>query len=984
MSVTRREFLQSTGLAAAGALTGGISLLTGCAGDPEKRKGARKVSSICPGCGLGCGIDLYVRKNRLIDLAGDPGHPVNEGMICHRAVLVKQFADDPENRRLRNVLYRKPGSGRWEEIPLENAISLIAERIKETRERTFIKTVNGVTCNRTDGIAFLAGNWLTNEELYLLGKLSRVLGSNLIDHESSLSSGSAGPALSGTLGFAASTNPLSDMENSDVVLVMGSNPAENYPLALKHLMKARDRGGKIITVDPRYTRTSSLSDMQVSLRPGTDTAFINGIINYVLKNGLYNREYLSAYTNASFLINPGYSFHDGIFSGYNGKTGSYDNITWTYQIDAKGIPKRDRSLRDPGTVFQLLKKHMSRYTPAVVSDITGCSVEEFLRTAETYGETGKSRKSGSIIFSSASLRQLSGRQNVRAYAILQLVLGNIGVSGGGLIRLGRGMNDQGAADNGTGWNSLPGYLRAPHPELHPDLNSYVENLTPRTNDPQSYNIMGTDGSKKGKGNTGMFMINLLKAWYGGDSTDSPEVLYGWLPRSTEPFGYSDFTRRASQGKLEGALLLNTDPVKELPGRSVSAGALKNLKWLVCSDYSETGASSFWKNSGIPPEKINTEVFLIPQALPFEKSGSVTGSDRRIQWCAAALEAPPETVGVLDFTDMLFAGIRKLYRKDPGVFPGPVFGAGWNYTGSNMKADPLPVLKEMNGVDARNNMLLEGYRQMRDDGMTLGGNWLYTGCISVRGNGTADRADEKAGPRGRGWYWPMNMRVLHNAAGVDRKGTPVKEGKAVIKWNGSSWEGDAAYGSWGPGSKYPFIKFEEGLARIFSASVSDGPLPEYYESPGSFSVNPLNGTGTNPLLKNRVNRARVPVRRDLPHLGTLVRTGDYCAYSLSGLPLGRELVPGIFCEISRELAEALEVRSGDRVKVRTARGEMTMPAMVTGRLMPGIINGTLRHLVTVSHNGDKVNPVNTLVPGFSDPGSGVIETGFFMTDIKKIS
>lgn len=988
MSVTRREFLQSTGLTAAGALTGGFSLLTGCSVDPEKLKGARKIYTICPGCSLGCGINVFVRKNRLVDIAGDRDHPVNEGMICPRAVLVKQFTDDPENKRLKNVLYRKPGSSEWEQIPLKNAVSLIAERMKETRERTFIKKADGVTYNRTDGIVFLAGNWLYNEELYLLGKLSRILGSNLIDHESSIYSGTSFTALSETLGFASSTNPLTDVENSDVVLVIGSNLVENYPLAVKHIMKVKDKGGKIITIDPRFTRTSSISDTHISILPGTDTAFTNGIINYILKNRLFNREYLAGYTNASFLINPDYSFNEGIFSGYQGETSNYDSITWTYQIDAKGIPKRDRTLKNPGTVFQLLKKHVSRYTPAVVSDITGCSVEEFLQMAEIYSETGKSHKSGSIIFSSASVRQLAGKQNVRSYAILQLILGNIGVSGGGLIQLGRGMNDQGAADNGTRWNSLPGYLRGPNPEFHPDLTSYIENVTPQTNDPMSYNIMGIDGSKKGKGNTGRFMVNLLKAWFGGDSTDNPEEIYNWLPRSSEPFNYSDFFSHIMSGKIEGAVLLNTDPVRELPGRNSSIGVLKNLKWLVCGAYSETGASSFWKNSTEPPEKIMTEVFLIPQALPFEKRGCVTNTDRWIQWCDAPLDTPDETVSALDFLGMLFTRIRKLYRNGSGTFPMPVLGARWDYSGSNMKSDPRLVLKEMNGIDTRNNLLLETYRQMRHDGMTYGGNWLYSGCVTIRGNRTGDRdkrgKDQSASQRRWGWSWPMNMRILHNLAGVDRKGMPIKKGKAVIQWDGNNWKGDATYGSWEPGSKYPFVKFEEGLARIFSASISDGPLPEYYESPGSPFTNPLNSIRTNPVFTNLLKREKNLFEKDLPHLGTVVRAGDYCDYSLSGsLPLEKELVPGIFCEISRELADNLGIMSGDIVWIRTSRGKMKMPVMVTRRLKPYIINGILKHLVTISDNGDIFNPVNTLIYGFSDPDSGILETGFFMTGIDKI-
>jgi formate dehydrogenase major subunit len=257
------------------------------------------------------------------------------------------------------------------------------------------------------------------------------------------------------------TNHWIDLKNSDCILIMGSNAAENHPISFKYVTMAQQNGGKVINVDPRFTRTSSKADIYAPLRSGTDIAFLGGMIKYILDNKLYNVDYVVNYTNATFLVNKDFSFKDGLFSGFDPQKKSYNKSTWTFVNDEKGVPKRDLTLKDPRCVFNILKDHYSRYDLALVSRITGTSEAELLEVYKTYAATGEKGKAGTIMYAMGWTQHTVGVQNIRTMSIIQLLLANMGIAGGGVNALRGESNVQGSTDQALLWHILPGYTNIP-------------------------------------------------------------------------------------------------------------------------------------------------------------------------------------------------------------------------------------------------------------------------------------------------------------------------------------------------------------------------------------------------------------------------------------------------------------------------------------------------------------------------------------------
>ena len=326
------------------------------------------------------------------------------------------------------------------------------------------------------------------------------------------------------------TNHWNDIANADVIMAIGSNPAENHPAAFGYIMTAKDRGAKLISVDPRFTRTSSKADIYAPLRSGTDIAFINGMIKYVLDDidanpGHYNMTYITEYTNAAHLINPDYKGSaelDGLFSGYNEAKRSYDKSTWQYQLDENGIPKRDKTLKDRNCAFRILKRHVARYTPEMVSNITGCPVGTFLLAAQAFAAGGAPGKSGTILYAMGATQHPYGTQNIRAYGILQLLLANIGVAGGGINAMRGESNVQGSTDHCLLSHILPGYLAVPV-NTDTSLEAYLKRVTPTTKDPNSANWWS---------NYPKYMVSLLKSWWGDAATKDNDFAFHNLPIAT--------------------------------------------------------------------------------------------------------------------------------------------------------------------------------------------------------------------------------------------------------------------------------------------------------------------------------------------------------------------------------------------------------------------------------------------------------------------
>ncbi|MDY6969593.1 MAG: formate dehydrogenase-N subunit alpha, partial [Spirochaetota bacterium] len=799
MWINRREFLKLSGITTAGAFLGGIPLLNGCKSNPDKLKGAKESTTICPFCSVGCGLIVSSRDKKIINIEGDPDHPINRGALCSKGNALYQLTVN--KKRLKKVQYRTPYSNKWKDISWEEALKMIAMRIKKTRDDTLVEKEGIYTVNRTNGIVGLGGAALNNEECYVWSKMARILGISYLEHEARNHHSASIASLSNTFGHGAMTNHWIDIQHADVIMIIGSNAAENHPISFKYVTKAMENGGKLISVDPRFTRTSSLSHIFAPLRPGTDITFINGIINYALKNDMIQKEYVVEYTNASFLVNPDFEFNDGLFSGYNTKKKEYtDKSSWKHQLNAKGIPIRDKTLKNSNCVYQLMKKHFSRYTPEEVSAVTGCPINIFIKIAELYTSTHKPDRVATIMYSMGATQHSVGTQNIRSYAILQLLMGNIGLAGGGINALRGESNMQGSTDHSILWDTLPGYLDIPKTKKDHNLKAYNKNNTPKSNDPMSIN------SWKFKPK---YIVSLLKAFYGDAASEENDFCYDWLPKASKLYPHIVLFEDMYAGMHKGAIIMGTNPVVGGPHSNKETKALEKLDWLVAADNWETETAAFWKRPGANPKTIKTEVFLLPAASSIEKEGSISNSGRWAQWRYKAVEPPGEVKDELWIIDRIFKEVRKLYKKDKNAkFSDPILKAYWNFTKEGEDhPDPHLVAKEINGFEWGTKTLIKNLTKLKDDGSTACGNWLYSGSYTEEGNLMARRGMEDA-PNELGmypqwsWCWPANRRIIYNRASVDRDGNPWNKDKPVVKWTGNNWEGDIIDGDGAPDIRNP--------------------------------------------------------------------------------------------------------------------------------------------------------------------------------------
>src|SRR5438094_42686 len=529
MSLSRRDFLRY-GMAAASsaAASGTIDLSPVEAAATSLRiKEAKAFPGVCPYCAVGCAQLIYVKDGKIVDIEGDPDAPHTEGALCPKGSSTYQLSLN--ERRITGCLYRAPGATAWEEKPLDWMMAEIAQRVKKSRDATFVETVkvgaNEVPVNRCEGIAWLGSSVLDNEENYLIAKLARGLGLVNLENSARLCHSATVPALGTTFGRGAMTTNLIDLQHSDVIMIT-SNMAENHPVGFQWVMKAKERGAKVIHVDPRYTRTSAAADIHMPLRSGTNIAFFGGLMNYAMQKNLYFKEYVVHYTNASFLLDPAFKNAtdlNGLFTGYDGSKKSYDRSSWKYQLDGEGNPRRDLTLRDPLTVFQHLRRQYSRYTPAMVERVCGIPKAKFEEVAKLYCGTSGPDKTGTITYALNLTQHTNGVENIRSLCMLQLLLGNIGRPGGGVTALRGHANVQGATDLELLYHELPGYLAMPLRDAHPDLKTYLEKETPK----------GGFWVNKPK-----FMVSLLKAFYGDAATKDNEFGYQWIAKRASADAYS--------------------------------------------------------------------------------------------------------------------------------------------------------------------------------------------------------------------------------------------------------------------------------------------------------------------------------------------------------------------------------------------------------------------------------------------------------------
>jgi formate dehydrogenase major subunit len=745
------------------------------------------------------------------------------------------------------------------------------------------------------------------------------------------------------------TNHWRDIRNADLILINGGNPAEAHPVGFRWFVKAKvERGAKIIHVDPRFTRTSAVSDIHLRIRTGTDAAFFGGLINYVLDNELYHDEYVRNYTNAGFVVKDDYSFDDGMFNGFDAEKGTYDTKAWAYETGADDFAKRD--IDHPRSVLNLMRKHYSRYTPEMVERITGIPRGEFLEVAKLVGEMGRPDKVMTQVYAVGLTHHTTGSQMIRAGAVLQLLLGNIGRPGGGMNAERGHANIQGNTDNAISWEILPGYLRIPAPGQR-NLDDYVELSASKKLHPNAMNFFGE--------NYRNFMVSLLKTWYGEQATKSNEFAFDYIPKPAGNSSWISIFDQALQGKMEGVLLSGMTASSIGPDANQVQQALANLKWLVVMDAFPTTSSEFWHAPGADPSKIQTEVFVLPATHWIEKEGSFVNSGRWMQWKDQVIAPEGEARHDHWMLADLFLRVRKLYESEGGTFPEPVMNLTMSYQDA-AKPDLDEIAREVNGQDLKSGQRLETFKDLVDDGSTTSGNWIYTGSypesgnLAKRRNGVQD--PEKNDPTGMGfypewaWSWPANRRVLYNRASADPAGKPWDPERPGIQWDGDQklWVGDVPdylpdADPADPKSPLPFIMTGEGTGRLFSNGLADGPFPEHYEPVESPIENPLHPkVSTSPATFIYDKAAGRPNRfgtvDEFPYVATSYRLTEHEHYVTQHVERLVALQPEAFVEIPAELASEKEIESGDMVRVWSKRGKMEVRALVTKRLGPLTIDG----------------------------------------------
>jgi formate dehydrogenase major subunit len=799
------------------------------------------------------------------------------------------------------------------------------------------------------------------------------------------------------------------LSNADAILIMGSSMAENHPVGFQWVMEARERGAKVIHVDPRYTRTSAMADIWVPLRAGTDIIFLGGLIHYVLEHGKEFREYLIPYTNASFIV--GRAFRDtedleGLFSGWEADRHAYDPSSWQFEVDEDGRALVDTRLEDSHCVYQVLKRHFSRYTPELVERQCGVAKEVFLKTAETFTSASGREKTAAICYALGWTQHSNGVQIVRSAAILQLLLGNIGRPGGGILALRGHASIQGSTDIPTLFDMLPGYL--PMPWLGPDsqtLKHYIKKNT----------------VKAGLwSNLDRYIISLLKAYYGDAAGRENDFGFDWLPRLTGDHSHFGYWLEMADGKMEGLFVMGQNPAVGAPNSRLERKALARLKWLVVREMVETETASFWYDSPevergeLSPDTIATEVFLFPAAGSAEKDGTFTNTQRLLQWHNQAVEPPGDARSEAWFLYHLGRRLKEKARRDPGARNAGLNALTWEYSTHFWYHEPDlgEILQEINGFTVADGKQLESSRDLKNDGSTACGAWIYCGVFPRAGENRANqRKSRDLLGHGWGFSWPNDVRILYNRASADPDGKAWSERKKLVWWDEQKreWTGldnadfpknkppDQKADHEGAGvdaldGDKPFILHADGTGWIYVAmGLKDGPLPAHYEPLESLFANPLYAQGTNPPAqkKERADNAYATSPGDsrFPYILTTYRLTEHhtaggMSRTLSHLA---ELQPELFTEVSPELAAEVGLEHGGWATITTARGMVEARVLVTRRMHPLWIDGQRVHQVGLPYHWGyrgraKGDVVNDLVAISEEPNVRIMESKALVCDV----
>jgi len=801
------------------------------------------------------------------------------------------------------------------------------------------------------------------------------------------------PGLGTSFGRGGATTFQQDLQDSDCIVIMGSNMAENHPVGFQWVMEARERGAKVIHVDPRFTRTSAMATKHVGIRAGSDIAFLGGVANYILEHDLWFREYVEHYTNGPVIIDDEFADTeelDGLFSGWDPEKREYDVESWMYEgMELHGAagqreqgfrptkgeashgghggglrhgepPAEDRSMEHPRCVLQLLKHHYARYTPEFVAETCGCSVSDFVEVCETLTANSGRERTSAFCYAVGWTQHTVGVQTIRSAAVVQQLLGNIGRPGGGILALRGHASIQGSTDIPTLYNILPGYIPMPHTESYGDLERYIESNTSPT---------GWWGHFRA------YFVSLMKAYFGENANAENEFLFGALPRIDDDNSVYWTLERMLEGRVKGYIVAGENPAVGHANGKANRLGLSRLEWLVVRDVVEIESASFWYDgpeidSGeLKTEEIATEIFFLPASTHTEKDGSFTNTQRLLQWHWQAVEPKEDARSELWFYFHLGRLIKQKLEDSDAERDRLIKALRWDYPTHSAIQEPSAeaVLQEVNGWEIGSGKFLSGYPELRDDGSTLCGCWIYCGCFKDGVNQTARRKphweqETRVAPEWA-WAWPANRRLIYNRASADPDGNPWSERKRYVWWDAShgEWTGldvpdfqadkepgyvppDDAKAEDAIAGGHPFIMQADGRAWLYvPQGLEDGPLPTHYEPHESPFDNPLYSQRANPRRQQTDDLAEDPynpVADDpgadvYPYIVTTYRlTEHHTAGGMTrSVPYLAELQPEMFCEVHPDLAREVGLEHGGWATIYTSRAAIEARVLVTARMRP---------------------------------------------------
>jgi formate dehydrogenase major subunit len=795
------------------------------------------------------------------------------------------------------------------------------------------------------------------------------------------------PGLGTSFGRGGATTAQQDLANADCILIEGSSMAEAHPVGFRWVMKAKERGATIIHVDPRFSRTSALADIWVPIRAGTDIVFLGGLINHLIEYELYFREYVVHYTNASCILSDEYrdpeDSGDGYFSGWNKEKRAYEGDSWIYKGGDLSRPQRDLTLQDPQCVFQKLKRHFSRYTPEKVQKVCGIPPDLFHKVAHTLAAASGPERTAAVCYAVGWTQHSKGVQIIRAASVLQLLLGNIGRPGGGILALRGHASIQGSTDIPTLYDILPGYLTMPR-KGDETLQQYLDNYTKKTGLWSNYP---------------KYLVSTLKAYYGKNATTENDFGYGFLPKLTGNHSFFEFLYAMLDGKMEGMFLMGQNPAVGAPNSRLQRKALSKLKWLVVREMVEIESANFWRESPevergeLKPEDIETEVFFFPAAGHAEKDGAFTNTQRLLQWREKAVDPPGDARSDAWFVHQLALRLIARAKESNDPIDAALRALDWWYPQDEL-GDPKmeAVLAEINGwytdpkPDAdgvvfgndregkpHHGPQLNGFAELKADGSTASGAWIYSGVFGRDGvNKANSRKSRDYLGHGWGFSWPSDRRIIYNRASARPDGHPWSERKKLVWWDSEKWTGiDVAGFVQGkppdfepevdaegldaiPGDA-PFVLHEDGLGWIYvPKGLKDGPFPTHFEPLESPLSNQLYSRDTNPpehWFPRRENQFAPPGDSRFPFVLTTYRlTEHHTAGGMSRfLSHLAELQPEMFAEMSPQLARDLKVSNGDYICIVTLRAAIEARALVSRRIRPLHLNGKTVHQVALPYH-----------------------------------